>query len=96
MFYYLKGELALCEAGQAVIDCGGVGYKLTTSLTTSQNIANKVGQNVNSDLILCIYGYFNVCQKQVADKKNSKAHLFCRNLPKQTFPNILTEIQINP
>ena len=46
MFYYLKGELALCEAGQAVIDCGGVGYKLTTSLTTSQNIANKVGQNV--------------------------------------------------
>ncbi len=46
MFYYLKGELALCEAGQAVIDCCGVGYKLTTSLTTSQNIANKIGQNV--------------------------------------------------
>lgn len=46
MFYYLKGELALCEAGQAVIDCSGVGYKLITSLTTSQNIANKIGQNV--------------------------------------------------
>ena len=46
MFYYLKGELALCEAGQAVIDCGGAGYKLTTSLITSQNIANKIGQNV--------------------------------------------------
>ena len=45
MFYYLKGELALCEAGQAVIDCGGVGYKLTTSFITSQNMANKVGQN---------------------------------------------------
>ena len=46
MFYYLKGELALCDAGQAVIDCGGVGYKLTTSLITSQNMTNKTGQSV--------------------------------------------------
>ena len=46
MFYYLNGELALCEPGCCVIDCGGVGYKLTTSLTTSQNMANKIGQKV--------------------------------------------------
>ena len=46
MFYYLKGELALCEVGTCVIDCGGVGYKLTTSTITSQNMANKIGQTV--------------------------------------------------
>ncbi len=34
MFYYLSGVLALREAGIAVIDCGGVGYKLTISQNT--------------------------------------------------------------
>lgn len=34
MFYYLSGILAHREAGIAVIDCGGVGYKLTISQNT--------------------------------------------------------------
>ncbi len=34
MFYYLSGVLAHREAGIAVIDCGGVGYKLTISQNT--------------------------------------------------------------
>lgn len=34
MFYYLNGILAHREAGVAVIDCGGVGYKLTVSQNT--------------------------------------------------------------
>ena len=46
MYYYLNGELALCEGGTCVVDCGGVGYKLTTSLMTSQNLSNKLGQKV--------------------------------------------------
>lgn len=46
MYYYLNGELALCEGGTCVVDCGGVGYKLTTSLITSQNLSNKLGQKV--------------------------------------------------
>lgn len=46
MYYYLNGELALCEGGTCVVDCGGVGYKLTTSLITSQNLSNKIGQKV--------------------------------------------------
>lgn len=46
MYYYLNGELTLCESGTCVVDCGGVGYKLTTSLITSQNLSNKLGQKV--------------------------------------------------
>lgn len=46
MYYYLNGELALCEGGTCVVDCGGVGYKLTTSLITSQNLSNKLGQKI--------------------------------------------------
>ena len=34
MFYYIKGTLAHIAEGTAVIDCGGVGYKLTVSGTT--------------------------------------------------------------
>ena len=44
MFYYLSGTLAHREAGLAVIDCGGVGYKLTVSqntLSELDRISNK-------------------------------------------------------
>ena len=34
MFYYISGKLAHLESGIAVIDAGGVGYKLTISGTT--------------------------------------------------------------
>ena len=34
MFYYLQGKLAYTELTTAVIDVGGVGYKLTVSGTT--------------------------------------------------------------
>lgn len=34
MFYYLSGELTYVAEATAVIDCGGVGYKLTVSATT--------------------------------------------------------------
>jgi len=54
MFYYLSGELALCEMGTCVVDCSGVGYKLTTSMMTSQNLLNKVGQKVKLYTYLAI------------------------------------------
>lgn len=38
MFYYLSGILAHREAGFAVIDCGGVGYKLTVSQNTLSDL----------------------------------------------------------
>jgi len=34
MFYYISGKLALLEPGIAVLDAGGVGYRLTISQTT--------------------------------------------------------------
>ncbi len=43
MFYYLCGKLAYLETGVAVIDCGGVGYKLTISTTTYQAISARSG-----------------------------------------------------
>ncbi|MBO4367049.1 MAG: Holliday junction branch migration protein RuvA [Clostridia bacterium] len=44
MFYYLKGTLAYLTNDCAVIDCGGVGYKLTVSATTSAKTASLVGK----------------------------------------------------
>ncbi len=46
MFYYLNGNLEYRDANTCVIDCGGVGYKLTVSLTTSDSLVNKMNQNV--------------------------------------------------
>ena len=46
MFYYLCGELAYREANICVIDCNGVGYKLTTSYITSDALASKLGKQV--------------------------------------------------
>ncbi len=46
MFYYLNGMLAHREANVCVIDCGGVGYKLTVSLTTSEALATKLEKTV--------------------------------------------------
>lgn len=46
MFYYLKGELSYRENGLCVIDCGGVGYKLTVSMITSDALITKLGKEV--------------------------------------------------
>lgn len=46
MFYYLKGELMHRDTSFCVIDCGGVGYKLTVSLNTSDSLLSKLGKTV--------------------------------------------------
>lgn len=46
MFYYLNGNLEYRDASTCVIDCGGVGYKLTVSLITSDSLVNKMNQKV--------------------------------------------------
>lgn len=44
MFYYIKGTLAYCDPNCAVIDAGGVGYKLTISQNTFSALP-KLGEN---------------------------------------------------
>ncbi len=46
MFYYLCGELAYKNLNTCVIDCGGVGYSLTVSQITSEELASSVGKRV--------------------------------------------------
>ena len=46
MFYYLMGELAYKDLNTCVIDCSGVGYKLTISQITSENLASSVEKKV--------------------------------------------------
>lgn len=46
MFYHLFGTLEIVEPGMLVIDCGGVGYKMTTSLITSNLLADRIGKEV--------------------------------------------------
>ena len=54
MFYYLEGKLLLPEMNTAVIDCGGVGYRLTVSGSTRQEISSKVGQAVRLYTVLSV------------------------------------------
>ena len=46
MYYYLNGELIYRDLNTCVIDCGGVGYKLTVSFLTSEAFITKVGKPV--------------------------------------------------
>ena len=54
MFYYLEGKLLLPEMNTAVIDCGGVGYRLTVSGSTRPEISSKVGQTVRLYTVLSV------------------------------------------
>ncbi len=46
MYSYFNGLLAACALNTAVVECGGVGYKLTVSAMTLGKIAGKEGNTV--------------------------------------------------
>ena len=54
MFYFVNGELEYCDLNTCVIDCGGVGYKLTVSQNTSSSLLSKVGLKVKLFTILVV------------------------------------------
>ncbi len=54
MYYYLNGTLEYRDINTCVIDCGGVGYKLTVSLITSELCSSKIGQKVKLFTYLAI------------------------------------------
>lgn len=59
MFYYVRGELVLADPSFAVVDCGGVGYKLAISATTLGKIAGHIGDEVT------LYTYLSVREDAV-------------------------------
>ena len=54
MFYYLNGILAALEGGNAVVDCGGVGYLCNVSARTEGDLGQSLGKNVK------LYTYLSV------------------------------------
>lgn len=46
MYYYISGTLVLIEESFAVIDAGGVGYRLFISASTYSSFAGRVGDTV--------------------------------------------------
>ena len=58
MFYYISGKLAHLEYGTAVIDAGGVGYRLTISGTTYD--AMPPNRSVEAPPVVRLYSYMAV------------------------------------
>ena len=56
MLYYLNGTLAMTEMNTAVIDCGGVGYKLTISGNTLGRLSSKLGTQLR------LYTYMQISE----------------------------------
>ena len=46
MFYYLRGTLSVLTNTIAVVDCGGVGYKLFVSASTVGTVSSKINSEV--------------------------------------------------
>lgn len=46
MIYHVNGTLELCELGGCVIDCAGVGYKLSISENTYASIVSHTGEKM--------------------------------------------------
>ena len=58
MFYYIKGELVFTDPTSAVVDCGGIGYKMSVSKNTLARLTKR-GEKV------CLYTYFHVREDAV-------------------------------
>ena len=52
MIYSVRGDLILMDAGYAVVECGGVGYRVQTSITTQKQL------KLNAETML--YTHMNV------------------------------------
>lgn len=63
MFYYLKGALVHLENGLAVVDVGGVGYRLTISGTTYD--AMPPNRSVATPPAVCLYTHMAVREDDV-------------------------------
>ncbi len=58
MFYYISGTLAHAEPGFAVIDAGGIGYKMTISQTTYDSLPAHL--SVDTAPQVKLYSYMSI------------------------------------
>ena len=55
MFYYISGRLAYLDMSCAVVDAGGVGYKMTISQTTFGNLPHRMDSEEAAKVTLYTY-----------------------------------------
>ena len=60
MIHFVHGTLALLKSDFAVIDCGGVGFKIGISVATSAKIAPRAGKDV------LLYTYMSVSENNIS------------------------------
>ena len=70
MFYYIEGEIVFCEPGTAVLDVGGVAYKMTVSYNTFASMAGKDRARLYTYLSVSengieLYGFHNTDELDV-------------------------------
>ena len=58
MFYYISGKLACLENGFAVIDAGGVGYRMTVSQNTAVQLSSR--KTLDEKAPVKLYSYMAV------------------------------------
>lgn len=70
MFYYIEGKIIFCEPGTAVIDVGGVAYKMTVSYNTFAAMAGKDKARLYTYLSVSengieLYGFYSLDELDV-------------------------------
>ncbi len=88
MFYYLCGKLTHLEPGVAVIDCGGVGYKLSISGTTYD--AMPPNRSVSEPPIVKLYTHLSVREDDI------ELFGFMKQTELATFKLLLTVSGVGP
>lgn len=88
MFYYLCGKLTYLEPGVAVIDCGGVGYKLSISGTTYDAMPSN--RSSNDPPTVKLYTHLAVREDEV------ELFGFAKQTELATFKLLLTVSGVGP
>lgn len=72
MYDYFKGTLASLKPDAAVIDCGGIGYKLTVSASTHAKLSPLLGREATLFAHLAVredamelYGFFDETERSL-------------------------------
>ena len=86
MFYYISGKLALLDPAFAVVDAGGVGYKLTVSLTTFSFLSRRSNEKDN----VTLYTHMAVREDGV------ELYGFCSNEELDAFKLLITVSGVGP